>query len=425
MGRASDQILVIGGGLLGLTSALALIEAGFRVTVIEKQSDVGLGASFANGATLTPSMSDPWNFPGVHRTLIRSLFQPTSPVALRPAALPSLVAWGIRFLANSTPARHRASTRQNFRLARYSLHETQRLQDRFNLDFESRKRGVLRLFRNAGEMAAPLAVAEMLAPEGLDYKILDAGGAAAAEPQLSGIREQIAGAIHYPIDETGDAHLFCQALKQTIRRLGGEILCGTEVCGIQRRGSRVTGVSLTKGDLPAERVVVAAAHASPSLLSDAGLCLPVKPVKGYSITIDTAELGNVPTVPVVDETLHGLITPLDGRLRIAGTAEFAGPDTRIRPERIAGLLSLLGQLYPHIRKRVRDGAVSPWAGLRPMSADGRPFIGETGIGGLYLNTGHGHLGWTMAAGSAKLLADLVTGSAPAIEPAPFRATRAT
>lgn len=425
MARANDQILVIGGGLLGLASALALLEAGFGVTVIEKESDVGRGASFANGATLTPSMSDPWNFPGVHRTLIRSLFQPASPVTLRPWALPSLVAWGIRFLANSAPAKHRAATRQNFRLARYSLRETQRLQDRFDLDLGSRKRGVLRLFRNAGDMAAPLAIAEMLAPEGLDYEVLDAGGVLAVEPQLSGIREQIAGAIHYPADETGDAHLFCQALKRTIRRLGGEILCGTEVCGIQRRGSRVTGVALADGDLPAERIVVAAAHASPSLLRGAGLRLPVRPVKGYSITINAAELGSLPTVPVVDETLHGLITPLEGRLRIAGTAEFTGPDTRLRPERIAGLLSLLDQLYPDIRKRVRDGAISPWAGLRPMSADGRPFIGETGIGGLYLNTGHGHLGWTMAAGSAKLLADLLTGNVPAIEPTPFRATRVT
>jgi D-amino-acid dehydrogenase len=414
---------VVGGGLAGLTTAQELINRGQPVTVLEQHAHVALEASFANGALLSASMADPWNGPGVYRALLTSLCDPAAPLKLRPRALPSLIDWGTRFLLHSSPRRHRAATRANYSLARYSIERTRSWRSELQLDYDAAAVGTMKLFRDRSAMAGPLALAEMLAPLGLRTTILDADGAVAAEPQLQPIRERIAGALRFPDDETGDARRFCEALAGRIAGSGDTLKTGAQVLSVEVERGRVTGVRTRDATFPAERVILACGNGTVALAARLGVRLPIRPVKGYSITIDMDGDPQRPVLPVVDDTLHAAVVPIGHRLRVAGTVEFAGHDLSLPPDRIDNLLRLFAAVYPRIAARVERSLVSPWTGLRPMSADGLPYIGPTPIRGLYVNAGHGHLGWTLAVGSAALLADLLTGCQPAIDPQPYSVAR--
>jgi D-amino-acid dehydrogenase len=414
--------IVVGAGLMGVATAHALLARGYRTTLVEAREGVALETSHANGAMLVASMPDPWNAPGVHRHLATSLFDPHSPMKLRLAAVPSLTTWGIRFLRNSTAARHAAATRANYALARYSVAQTRELRERLGLRYDASTAGTMKIFREAGAMEGPLALARMLAPLGLEFAVLDADGAVAAEPALADVHGQIAGALRFPGDEAGDAFTFCESLAAQFERGGGVVRRSTRVRGLTADRAGVTGVALERETLSAPLVVVAAGNGTERLVRSVGLRLPIRPAKGYTLTFDQAPAGS-PRLPVVDDALHAAVVPLGSRLRIAGTAEFAGNDLSIRRERIENLVNLLRAMYPGIAARLDLAAGRPWTGLRPMSADGLPFIGATRIRGLYVNAGHGHLGWTLAVGSARLLADALDGRAPEIDPTPYAASR--
>jgi len=415
--------IIIGAGLMGLTTARALLDCGDSVVVVEARDGVGLETSFGNAGMMTPSMGDPWNAPGVHRHLLASLFDPRSPMKLRLRALPSLTTWGLSFLANSGHERHLAATEANFRLGQYSVAQTRQWRDRLGLQFEAAYRGTMKVFRSAAAMDAPVALSRRLATLGLEVVELDRDGAVAEEPLLADIREQIAGALRYPGDAVGDSFLFCKALESQLLGAGAEFRFGTRSLRLVVESGAMQGVLTDRGTIKAERVVVACGTWSPQLLRTARVALPVKPAKGYSVTIDVSGIADRPRLPVVDDAMHAAVAPIGDRLRIAGTAEFAGFDTRLNRARIDNLVGLLRAIYPRIADRVDLTKTTPWTGLRPMSCDGRPFIGPCAIDGLYVNAGHGHLGWTQAVGSALLLADLVSGRPPAIDPAPFRPNR--
>jgi D-amino-acid dehydrogenase len=416
--------LIVGGGLLGLSTAHALAERGEDVMLLDRQEIPGSETSFANGGLLTPSLSDPWNSPGVGWHLLRSIGNDAAPLLVRPKALPSLLTWGIQFLRHSARAHFERATRANYALAAYSLGETRKLRESTGLEYTTGSGGTLAVFRGEAGMNARLGVARMLEPHGVRFQTLDRDQVVEVEPELGDVAEDLVGGIHFRDDESGDAHQFCGALAEHLASHGVDLRLGVEVRRLVTNGSRVSGVETSEGGFIADRVIVAAGSYSAPLVKAVGIALPVRPAKGYSITIDGSELEcDLPTRPVVDQDLHAAVTPLGQRIRVAGTAEFTGFDTQIRLGRIQNLLALLEQLYPDLASQINRERINPWAGLRPMSADGLPFIGRAHLEGLYLNTGHGASGWCQAMGSGQLLADLITGASPEIDHAPYRADR--
>ncbi|TAK53447.1 MAG: FAD-dependent oxidoreductase [Gammaproteobacteria bacterium] len=418
-----DVVVVIGAGLIGLTTAYELLQRGRQVLVLDAGPDVAQGASHANGSILTPSMADPWNSPGVHRHLLASVVDRRAALVLRVSALPSLWLWGLRFLRNSSPTRHRAATLDSFLLSNYSLRRTRELRERLSLDYGSTTRGTMRLFRDGENLQRALALAQMLGEHGLRFALLDRAAAVEAEPQLAPVAARIAGALRFPDDEGGDAYRFCVALATRIEDCGGRIRRGLGARGILVRQGTVCGVDSGDGVIATSEVIVACGVDSQKLVNPLGIDLAIRPAKGYSLTLDVSSVSGCPQAPLVEDSLHVAIAPMGDQLRIAGTAEFAGMDRSIRPERIENLFEALVATYPDVARQVERRTAVSWAGLRPMSSDGLPTVGPSRVRGLYVNAGHGHLGWTMAVGSAHMLADLITGVAPAINASPYRVGR--
>lgn len=415
--------LIIGAGLIGLTTALELLNRGQDVALIDSGQNEGLGTSFANGGLLTPSMSDPWNAPGVHRHLAEYLFSSSSAIKLRWSAIPSLLSWGPRFLLNSRPGRFRTAMGANYELGMYSLAILDELRRQLPLSFDASDKGTLKFFRSSRALDAAMDVTDQLRGYGLEANELSRDDTVRLEPCLAPIADQLVGAIHYPQDKSGDAHLFCRALADQIRTLGGTFHFGRDVRAIYVLGGKVTGVDLGDEILRADNVVVAAGTASPQLVGRLGARLAIKPVKGYSITYTPPAGQRLPAIPVIDDAYHAAITPLGTRLRSVGTAEFAGRDLHLDRKRIDNLTAFFTAIYPEIATPETLATGRPWAGLRPVAADGRPYIGATRMAGLWINSGHGHLGWTLAAGSARLLVDLMTGGRTEIAAEPYSVAR--
>lgn len=420
---ARTDVVIIGAGLAGLTSAWYLRRAGLSVRVLEREADVGLATSFANGGMLTPSMSDPWNAPGVQWKLLRWLLRADAPIKLRPAALHHYLGWGLRFLHHSAPARHRAAMQANYRLSRYSIEQLRELRKTLPLDYAAGTRGTMKVFRDPWQLEEIHGLYSSLRDEGLIFETVDAAGAARIEPLLAESMATIAGGLYFPGDEIGNAYLFCQSLKSQLRTDGISFSFDTAADRILMRNGRVCGVRAGDEEIEAENVVVAAAAWSSALLQPLGVEVNIRPVKGYSVSIEFAQPARFPVIALVDDHLHTAITPLGNTLRLAGTAEFGGWDRHLDPARIRSLWNFLATLSPALAAEADQQPAREWCGFRPMSADGRPYIGATGVAGLYLNTGHGHLGWTQAAGSGRLLSQLLKGVKPEIDPMPYSLRR--
>jgi D-amino-acid dehydrogenase len=419
---SAREAIVVGGGLAGLSSACALSEAGFAVRVLERREDVALETSFANGGILTPSMPDPWNAPGVHWQLLRWLGREDAPMLLRPSAIPGYFTWGLRFLAASAPRAYHAAMQANYRLCAYSLERLRAWRAAMGLEYAVGTLGTIEIYRDPRALEAAVAEVHTLAPLGLIATPLDAAATARLEPLLEETRGDFVGALHFPADESGDARLFCQALRDRLSARGVAIELNREVRALRVAAGRVVGVETEQGLVPGSHVVVAAGPWSTALLAACGVRVQVRPVKGYSLSIPVEpRLG--PRHALADDSLHAVMTPLGPTLRLAGTAEFSGWDFTLRPGRVQALWKLLAVLSPTLARTVERSRAQPWCGLRPMAADGKPYIGAAPIAGLYVNTGHGHLGWTQAAGSATLLAQLMTGAPTAIDARPFALAR--
>jgi D-amino-acid dehydrogenase len=415
-------VLVVGGGLAGLASTYALYEAGYQVQLLERREDVALETSFANGGILTPSMPDPWNAPGVLWRLLRWLGREDAPMLLRPSAIPGYFGWGLKFLAGSSPDSFNASMRANYRLCAYSLERLRAWRADLDLEYAQGTHGTLEVYRDPHSFEQAVHELATLAPLGLKGTPLDPAGTARLEPLLEEVRANLVGAIHFPADESGDALLFCRALRERLVARGVTLRLDTRVSAVRVARGRATGVETEGGFLPASQVVLAAGPWSRELLAACGVHVAVRPVKGYSLSIPIDPAAG-PRHALSDDSFHAVMTPLGTTLRLAGTAEFSGWDLTLRPKRVAALWRLLEALSPSLARRVDRATARPWCGLRPMSADGRPYVGASAVAGLYVNTGHGHLGWTQAAGSASLLAQLMTGAPTAIDPRPFALSR--
>ena len=414
------RCVVVGGGLLGLTTAWFLRENGNDVTVLERGEGVGLGTSYANGGMLHASQANPWNEPGILWKALADLGKEDSALLIRPKALSEMVPWLWSFFWNSRPRLYDANVSKNALLANYSLDILDNYFSPLELDYCKANEGTLKIFRTESDFKKAKEAAKKCEDSGIRTEILDPHGAAKVEPALGEIVPEIVGGIFFPDDMSGDAYRFCKALAARLVDKGVRIFFDTDVSGFAIQNGSLDGVFANGKKLETERCIVATGCWSRHLLSSVGIKLPVQPVKGYSVTVPMGLWKTQPRVPVIDEALHAALCPLGDRIRVAGTAEFAGFDDSIRESRIENLIGLLRRVYP--KESSEDpGAltVSPWAGLRPMSPDGVAILGHTEIAGLFLNTGHGHLGWTMAPASGKLVADLVSGRTPELSLAAY------
>lgn len=413
------RVVVVGGGLLGVATAYFLIRDGHEVTLVERHDQLAVEGSYANGGMVTPSQAAPWNTPGIGLQALRWIGKADAPLLLRPRTLPRMAGWALAFLRHSSPSRHRAATERNIRLANYSLQTLRAIRAEEGFRYDDAARGTLKIAHDQSALDGQGEFVTRLAAHGLDAEILDAARVIELEPALAPVADTLAGGVFFPDDEHGDSRQFAERLAERSAELGMQLRLGSPVTALEREGHRVTAVLTTRERLPADAVVLAAASYTPGLLRPLGLKLPVKPVKGYSITVPFDGWNAPPRIPVVDEGLHVGITPLGDRLRIAGTAEFAGFDTVPGQARTEAVLELGLAVFPGFAAHLDRRRMLPWSGLRPVSPDGSPFIGRFGPANLYVNAGHGHLGWTMACGSGRLLADLIGGHPPDLDIAPF------
>ncbi len=406
------RVVVLGGGVVGVTSAYYLAESGCQVTLIERQSEAGLETSFANGGLVTPSMSEPWAAPGVPRLLLKWLGREDSPFLVRPGAVPSLMSWGFKFLRQCNAKSWRRNTETILRLSQYSHQNLKELIRKTAIQFDVNQSGTLHLFRDQFSMDSTRRVADMIGALGVNFRVLDADGCVELEPALKPQAGQISGGIHYPDDEAGDAHLFTQRLARFCSSNGVDFRYQETVERIELDNGAVSSVITSDGRVETDACIVALGNESALLLRPLGIKLPICPVKGYSVTFPIEGWNGAPMVPFVDDGRKIGVVRIGERVRIAGTAEFTGYDTTLNPKRIANLKKFFFNLFPDYPDR---GKGQEWTGLRPTTPDGIPYLGLTPIRGLYLNTGHGHLGWTMSCGSAKAVCDLIMDRVPEID----------
>ncbi|MDP3670183.1 MAG: D-amino acid dehydrogenase, partial [Telluria sp.] len=370
------------------------------------QNGAGLETSFANAGEISPGMAAPWAAPGVPLRALQWLFQRHSPLVIRPKLDPAMWRWMAQMLSNCSVKRYETNKARMVRLAEYSRDCFVALRADTGIAYDARSKGTLQVFRDqrqVDEAAHDIAVLERY---GVPYQLLDAAGCEAAEPALARVRGRLVGGLRLPGDETGDCFKFTQALAAMAAQLGVTFRNGVDIGGLQQSGGAITSVVTSQGELAADAFVMAMGSYSPLMLQPLGVRIPVYPVKGYSITIAIVDAAGAPESTVMDETYKVGITRLGERIRVGGTAELTGYDTRLREERRAPLVQALTDLFPH------GGDVSQatfWTGLRPMTPDGTPVLGPTQYRNLFLNTGHGTLGWTMSCGSARVLADLMSG----------------
>jgi len=415
--RDPQHILVIGAGLIGTATAYELARRGFGVSVIDAADGPGLGTSYANGGQISSCEVTPWAGPEVPGLILKWIGRPDGPFKLRPKLDPVQWRWLLQFLARCRPGARAERVPHNLKLALYSRGRMDALAQEIGaaggqLAFDERRQGILRVYHQAHELEAAARDVEAFAAQGVRQDVLDADGCVAIEPALGLLKARggLSGGIHSPDDRSGDAHLFVACLEDAARALGARFRYGADVAGLIVEKGAVRGVRLADGeDLDAEATVVANGVGAAPLLRRIGVRIAVYPVKGYSLTLDANALegGPAPQVSITDEERKIVVSRLGDRLRAAGTAEIAGYDLALDAARAEGVFAALQSLLPQTGAA---GAPQYWAGLRPMTPDGSPLIGAVpGWRGLYVNTGHGTLGWTFAAGSGAALAAYLSG----------------
>lgn len=406
------KVLVLGAGVIGVTSAYYLARAGCEVTVVDRQPGPGLETSFANAGEISPGYASPWAAPDVPLKAIRWLLDPHGPLVLRPRVDWRMWSWLLGMLRNCTAARYALNKSRMVGIAEYSRDRLRALRAELAIAYDHRSLGTLQLFRKQSQLDGVGKDVAVLSQYGVAFEVLDRDGCIAAEPALHNVRDRFVGGLRLPDDETGDCFMFTQALAAIAQGLGVRFQYGTQVTSLIGSAARIDGVATGAGRLEADVYLVALGSFSPLLLRPIGLDLPVYPVKGYSLTVPIAREECAPQSTVMDESYKVAITRLGTRIRIGGTAEVGDYVPRLDPRRQAPLQRSLNDLFPG----AGDAAAATfWCGLRPMTPDGPPVIGATPCRNLYLNTGHGTLGWTMACGAARVVTDLIVGRKPEID----------
>jgi len=403
------KIVVLGSGVLGVATAYYLARAGAEVTVIDRQAGPALDTSFANAGQVSFGYSTPWGAPGIPTKAMKWMFERHAPLSIRPDGTLFQLRWMVDMLRNCSADRYAINKERMLRLSNYSRECIGQLRADTGIAYEGRQAGTLQLFRTQKQVDQAQRDMRVLQECGIEYELLDPTGVCQAEPALAQARAPIAGGLRLPADETGDCFMFTNALARLAEGLGVKFRFDTGVEALLTDGQgAIAGVRLaTPGRevVKADRYVLAMGSYSRPLLLSTGLDIPVYPVKGYSLTIPIQNAALAPVSTVLDETYKIALTRFDNRIRVGGMAELSGFDHTLRPQRRATLEMVTQQLFP--------GGDLPraefWTGLRPMTPDSTPIVGRTPVKNLFLNTGHGTLGWTMACGSGRLLADMVMG----------------
>jgi D-amino-acid dehydrogenase len=404
------RIMVLGGGVIGVTTAYELARDGHEVTVLDRQPQAANETSFANAGLVAPGHASAWASPRAPKILIKSLFRDDQAFKLRLRAEPRMWAWLRLFLRQCTTERARLNTIRKLRLCLYSQEALHEVVSASGVAYDAQTGGLLYFYRSQEGFEQGIAKSVMLCENELPLEILDRERVAELEPALVPVKERIAGAIYAPSDESGDAHLFTCGLAAFCRdEMGVRLAFETTIHRIEAQGDRVERVVTDKGALTADAYVLALGCDSPIVARPIGIRLPIYPVKGYSVTIPVRPGDTSPRLGGVDEEHLLAYARMGDRLRLTARAEFAGYDRSHRPKDFRHLLQVASELFPDGGDYTRPHY---WAGLRPMTPAGTPILGQTRYRNLFLNTGHGHMGWTMSCGSARLIADVIAGRTP-------------
>jgi D-amino-acid dehydrogenase len=400
------QVLILGSGVIGTTCAYYLAKAGHQVTVVDRQSEPAMETSFANAGEVSPGYSAPWAGPGVPLKAVKWLLMNHRPLVLRPHLDWPMIGWMLAMLRNCTAARYEINKSRMVRLAEFSRDCMKALRAETGIAYDERMRGTLQLFRTQKQLDATGGDTAILDRFGVPYELLGRGGCIEAEPALARVRDKFVGGLRLPGDETGDCHKFTVRIAELAAAKGARLRFGETIQSLLTDGKRITGVVTDRGRVQADAYLVALGSHSPRLVAPLGITLPVYPVKGYSITLPITDPAGAPESTVMDETHKVAVTRLGDRIRVGGTAELAGYTLRLHEARRRTLMHVVGDLFPDGGDLGRSEF---WCGLRPMTPDGTPVVGGSAMPNLWLATGHGTLGWTMAAGTAKVMAALIGG----------------
>jgi D-amino-acid dehydrogenase len=405
------KVLVMGAGVIGVTSAYYLAKAGFEVTVVDRQAGVALETSFANAGEISPGYASPWAGPGVPLKAIQWMLDKHGPLVVHPQFDPLMWRWVLQMLRNCTANRYAINKSRMVPIAEYSRDCLRALRAETGISYDHRSQGTLQLFRKQSQLDSIDKDVAVLRQYGVKFEVLDREGCMRAEPGLATALVSFAGGLRLPEDETGDCYLFTQRLMTMAEAAGVRFLSNTRIDNIGIENDRITTVATDSGPMVADVYIMALGSFSSLMLRPIGIDIPVYPVKGYSITVPVAEEEGAPQSTVMDEIYKVAITRLGNRIRVGGTAELGGYQIKLAAGRRVTLERSLMDLFP------RGGdlkGLSFWSGLRPMTPDGPPIIGQTRYRNLYLNTGHGTLGWTMACGAARILADCLLERKPEV-----------
>ncbi len=407
------RVLVLGSGVIGTASAYYLARAGFEVVVVDRQNGPALETSFANAGQVSPGYASPWAAPGIPLKAMKWLLQRHAPLAIKLTGDADQYFWMLQMLRNCTASRYAVNKERMVRLSEYSRDCLDELRAETGISYEGRQLGTTQLFRTQAQLDGAAKDIAVLEQSGVPFEVLDRAGIARVEPALAGVTDKLAGALRLPNDQTGDCQMFTTKLAEMAKQLGVEFRFGQDIQRIDAVGDRINGVWIDGKLETADHYVLALGSYSPQLLKPLGIKAPVYPLKGYSLTVPITNAAMAPTSTILDETYKVAITRFDNRIRVGGMAEIAGFDLSLNPARRETLEMITGDLYP------QGGDLKQaefWTGLRPATPDGTPIVGATAYRNLFLNTGHGTLGWTMACGSGRLLADLMAKKRPQISP---------
>ncbi len=408
------EIIVLGAGVVGVTTAFFLRERGHKVTVVERQSQVASRTSRANGGQISVSAAEPWANPGVPRQLLAWLGRADAPLRMRLRAEPAQWAWCLRFLRECSPWRAERNMRDLLGLGLYSREMLRALRKRRTLNYDEQRRGILHLYTSARALQAASQCTQRMQEFGCERRVIGVDEALSIEPALRAMRAQLVGATYTADDESGDAYAFSRALAEHCVRDGVHFMFGQAITALRRRGDEIAHVESIAADGRFERItadayVLACGCWSAPLARSAGVTVPIHPVKGYSVTLPVADAQAAWKVSLTDEQRKLVFSRLGGRLRVAGTAEVGGWTRELDNNRCAAMVKRVEAMFPGAADATR---ATHWTGLRPMTPGNVPLIGRSRLRNLYLNTGHGSLGWTLACGSAAALACLVDGRRP-------------
>jgi D-amino-acid dehydrogenase len=409
------KTIVLGAGAVGTATAYYLAQHGHEVQVVDRQPGAALETSWGNGGVIHASEVEPWSQPGMPMKILKWLGQENAPLLLRYGAIPHMWRWGVDFARNCTPERFQRNALANLRLALHSLAALQEIRSTTGIDYDLGTHGVLKIYRSRESFDTAIERCKTMAEYGLLFEAVDPARCVALEPALAATASTLAGGLYFVRDEVGDCNKFTQGLAGfCARRLGVDFRFGTKVLGLDMAGGRVTGVITDHGRLRADNVVVALGSFTPLLLATLGLRPAIYPVKGVSITVKAAPWPGALKMPVIDDSgLYGLV-PIGDRLRVSGSAEIAGYDATPSQIRCQAIIKKVIDVFPEFRPCFDPDTARLWAGLRPVTPSGTPYLGRTRIPGLFINAGHGHLGWTLACGSGKAVAAIVAGKDPGI-----------